>query len=258
MELLKPNFIDPDINFVVNSATLVADYVMNPDPTFQYVSEGFNNDLTTVSMRINFLETLTVSRIGLIGINLKDFTIFYNGATANTFALTSTGATMASSWTANSETGMFLYCTPVACTSVTIDMKKTITANSEKAIGYFVLSQERLSFDRIPAAKNYSPIVNTEEVVHRLSDGNTRIQRISDKWSFDIKLEYISEAMRNSLKTIYDLHDGHIFVPFGTSTSWDKVMAPVVWPSPFNFFRFSDNAVGAGFEGSISLLETTP
>lgn len=258
MELLKPNYINTTTAIVVNSATSVVDYIMNPDITFQYVSSGFNNDLTTATMRINFSSTLTVSRIGLNGINLKDFILYYNGATANTFALTSTGATTVSSFTANSETGMYMACTPVACTSVSIDMKKTMEANAEKAVGYFVISQERLDFSRIPSAKNYSPVLSAEEVVHSLSDGNTRIQSIADRWRFDVKLEYVSETMRNSLKTVYDVHDSHIFVPFGTTTAWDKIMCPVVWQSPFDFYRFSDNAVGTGFEGALRLLETTP
>lgn len=258
MELLKANYFDTTTGFVVNSATDTAEFVLLADTTFQYVSSGFNNDLTVASMRFNFSETVTISRIALAGINLKEFIIFYNGATANTFALTSTGATTASSWNANSETGLYLQCTPQACTSMTLEMKKTTTANSEKAVGYFVATQEHIDFSRIPSAKNYSPMVIPEEVVHRLSTGDTRIQSVADKWSFDIKLEYITTALRDSLYTIYRLHDGMIFVPFGTTTSWDKVIAPVVWAGPFNFFKHSDNAVGTGFEGSIKLMETTP
>lgn len=258
MELLKANYFDTTTAAVVNSNTSTAEYLLNPDPSFQYVSSGFNNDLTTSTLRINFSETLTVSRIALVGMNLKDFTIFYNGATANTFALTSTGATTASNWTSNSETGMFLQCTPQACTSVSIDMKKTITANQEKALGYLVISQERLDFARIPAAKNYSPVIDTAQVTHRLSDGNTRLQVIAERWRAQVKLEYVSESMRNSLKDIYSLHEGLVFVPFGTTTSWDKVIFPCVWEGQFDFFRFSDNAPSAGFDGTIRLAETTP
>lgn len=258
MELLKANYLDTTTGFVVNSATTTAEYVMLPDTTFQYVSSGFANDLTSASLRFNFSETLTVSRIALNGINLKDFILFYNGATANTFALTSTGATTASSWTSNSETGMYLQCTPVACTSVTLEMKKTMVANAEKAIGYLVVTQEHIDFTRIPAAKGYRPMNSPEEVVHRLSTGDTRIQTIADKWTFDVSLEYITTAFRDSLNTVYRLHSGMIFVPFGTTTAWDKVIAPVVWEGPFNFFEFSDNAVGTGHKGSMRLLETTP
>lgn len=257
MEFLKPNFIDDTVQFVVNSNTLLADWVKNPDVRYQYVSQGFNDDNTIASIKINFAATVTASRLGLTGINSKEFRIYYDGVTANALALLS-GATTTSVWSSNSETGMFLQYTPVAMTSLTIEMKKTMVANAEKAIGYLVISQERLTFDRLPAAKNYSPIQGSEEVVHRLSNGRTRIQTIGDVWDFQLKLDYVSASMKNSLKTIFEMHTSHIFVPFGTTTSWDKVMRPVVWPAPFDFERYSDNAANTGFEGTINLLETDP
>jgi hypothetical protein len=221
MELIKENFINTTTILEVNSNTEAAQYIMNPDTSFQYVSSGLNNDATYSTLKINFPETLTVSRIALAGINIKEFNLFYNGVTANAFALTSGAATTTSQWTSNSETSMYLAFTPVACTSVSLDMKSTQVANQEKAIGYMVASQERLDFSRIPSSKNYNPMINTEEVVHKLSDGNTRIQVIADRWRANIKLEYISESMRNSLRTLYNSHEGLIFVPFGTTTGWD-------------------------------------
>lgn len=258
MELWKPNFLNTTTGFVVNTNTLTAEYVLRPDVTFQFVSNGFADDNTTVSMVYSFDETMTVSRLALAGLNAREFRIFYNGLTANTFALTSTGATVASSWSANSETAMALKATPVYCTSVTLEMKKTMVPNAEKAIGYFVVSQERISFSRLPAAKGYSPSFNAKEVVHSLSDGRTRIQKIGDYWSAELKMDYVSESFREELRDVYDLNDAHIFVPFGTTTAWDRVIFPCVWQEPFDFFRFSDNAPAAGFEGSIQLLETTP
>lgn len=258
MELLKANYLQTSTSLVVNSNTVTASYVMNPDTSFQYVSSGLNDDTTYSSMRVNFTETMTVSRIALAGINLKEFRLYYDGATANTFALTSTGATTVSSWNANSETSMYLQCTPVYCTSVTLDMKKTTTANQEKAVGYFVVAQELLDFARIPSANNYLPILDSQQVKHRLSDGTTRIQSVADRWRAGVRLNFVTEAMRNTLRTIYQLHQGMIFVPFGTTTGWDGVIFPCVWEAPFSFYQFSDNSPGAGFEGAISLMETSP
>lgn len=258
MELLKKNQFDTSTSIAVGSATGTAAYIMERDTSFQYVTEGFNDDLTTASLTINFSETTTISRIALMGINLKSFDIYYNGATANTFALTSTGATTVSQWSSNSETAMYLQATPVDCTSVTIDMKTTQVANSEKAIGYLLLTEEHVNFDRLPAAKDYKPKVLPKEVVHALSDGSTRIQTIDQKFQCQIKLSYVSESFRNSLKTVYDLHDGMVFAAFGTTTAWDEVLFPCVWSGPFEFYTYSDNAPSAGFEGTIMLQETTP
>lgn len=258
MELLKANYINTSTAIVVNSNTTTAEYIMNPDTSYQYVSSGFNNDLTTATLRINFSETLTVSRLGLVGMNLKDFVLYYNGVTANTFALTTTGATTVSNFTSNSETSMFMQCAAQACTSVSIDMKKTITANAEKALGYFVVSQEHIDFTQIPSSKGYTPVIDTSQVLHNLSDGNSRIQVIADRWKAEISLSYVSVAFRNTLKTTYQNHEGLVFVAFGTMTAWDNVIFPCVWVAPFDFYKFSDNAPSAGFDGKIRLLETTP
>lgn len=259
MDFLKPNFIDTITGIVVDSNTTTAEFIMNPDPRFQYVTDGLADDNTSSTLRINFSQTMTVSRIALLGMNLKEMSLYYNGVTASTFGLTSTCDTNTTSWNANSQTGMYLHCTPTPCTSVSLQMKKTMVANSEKAIGYLVISQERLNFTRIPAAKNYTPLTAPREIIHKLSNGTSRVQGISsNRWSFDVRLEYIDETLRNQLNEIWKLHEPHIFVPFGTSTGWDQAIAPVVWPGAFNFFKYSDNAVGSGFEGSIQLMETDP
>jgi hypothetical protein len=258
MELIKSNYIDTTTAIVVNSNTTTAEYIMTPDTTYQYVSSGFNNDLTTSTLRINFAQTMTVSRLALLGMNLKDFDLYYNGVTANAFAMTTSSATTTSKWISNSETSMYITCTPVACTSVSLDMKKTITANAEKALGYFVISEERIDFSRIPSADNYKPSLESKEVIHKLSDGNTRIQTVADRWKVDIKLDYITTSFRNSLRAIYNIHDGMIFVPFGTTTSWDAVIFPCVWQGTFDFYKFSDDSPDTGFEGKIRLLETSP
>lgn len=258
MELLKASYINTTTALVVGSNTQTAEYVMNPDLSFQYVTSGFNDDLTTAAMRINFAETVTVNRIALMGTNLKSFDIFYNGVTASAFTMTTTSSTTTSKWTNNSETSIYIQCDSVDCTSVTIDMKKTMIANKEKAIGYLVISKQSLDFSKIPSAKNYTPMIDTQEVIHKLSDGNTRSQVIADRWRATVKLDFITESFRNSLRSLYNLHESLIFVPFGTTTSWDCVIFPCVWLGPFDFYKFSDNTPGAGFEGTIKLSETTP
>lgn len=255
-ELLKPNYIDTTTGFTVQSNTQTASYLFDRDPSFQYVSSGYADDLTQTTIRINFAETLTVDRIALLGINLKAFDVYYNGVTANTFALTSTGATTVSSFTTNSETSMFLRCTPVSCTSVSFDLKKTISANAEKALGFVYAGQKRFEFDRDPSASDYKPNFQSIEVVHKTSDGGTRIQTVADKWSVDLKLDHVQTSFRNSLRDAFKLHESHVFVPFGTTTSWDQVIFPCVWQGPFDFYKYTDNAPDAGFTGSLRLRET--
>lgn len=258
MELLKANYINTSTAIVVQSNTATAEFIMTPDLSYQYVSSGYANDTTTTTLRINFSETLSVDRIALLGINLKGFDIYYNGATANTFALTSTGSTTTSQWSSNSETALYLHCTPVNCTSVSIDMKSTMVSNAEKALGYLVVSSQRLDFSRLPSADKYKPLLESKEVVHKLSDGNTRIQTIADKFKATVQLDYITASFRNSLRQVYNEHNSMIFVAFGTTTAWDTVIFPCVWQGAFEFYKHSDNSPDTGFEGKITLLETTP
>src|SRR3990167_2143 len=156
MELIRKNLFDTTTQAAVNSNTGTVANLLLRDLRFQYASDGFNNDATTATLRINFDETLTISRIALMGMNLRGFTVFYNGVTANTFVLTATGATTVSDFSSNSESSMFLHATPQACTSVSIDMRTTQIANQNKAMGYLVLSNVLSDFDtRVPPAQSY-------------------------------------------------------------------------------------------------------
>lgn len=257
MELLRKNFVNTSTQLVVNTNTTTAANVFNPDIRFQFASDNFNNDLTTVTMRINFSETTTVDRIALVGHNLKQFRVYYNGTTASTFALTSTANTSASNYSTNSDTSHYFACTPVACTSVSIDMYSTIVANQNKYLGYLVISEKLTDFDgRVPEAGGYRPSLVPQAVVHKLSDGGTRIQTLEDKWSAQLRLDYITASARSDLKDIFDEHDEMVFAPFGTTTGWDAVIFPCVWEGGFDFFQYSDNAADAGFSGSITLRET--
>jgi len=163
MEFLSKNLMNTTTSVVVNSNTGTVANVFSRDERFQYSSSGFNNDLANTTIRINFDATTTISRIGLIGLNWKDFTIFFNGVTASTFALTSTGATSSSDFATNSEASMFLKFTAVNVTSVSFDILSTFVANSEKAIGFIYLADTQLVFPRIPSSKDHKPVITPKQ-----------------------------------------------------------------------------------------------
>lgn len=259
MEFLRKNLFDTTTNFVVNSNTATVANLFNRDTRYQYVSDSLNADGTIASIRINFSETLSVSRIGLLGINLKKFKVYYNGVTANTFALTSTGATSASDFITNSSPSIFMTAEPVDCTSVSIDMYSTMVANQNKAIGWLVVTNVLSDLDgRVPPAQNYTPIFTPKEIVHELSDGSFRSQVVDRKFSANLRLDFIDESLKAEIKSVFDLHDDFIFAAFPTTTSWDEVIFPCIWSGPFEFHGVSDNALSSGYSGSIKLLETRP
>lgn len=253
MEFLKPNYFDTTASLLVSTGTDTALYLIDRDPRFQYITVG-NTGATVASIRINFAETMTVSRIALVNHNLKSFKAYYNGITANAFALT--GDTTSSDYSQNSNTSHYLTATPVACTSVSLDLRDTIVAGQERAIGYLVVSDILLNIDRVPSSKGYKPLITPTNVIHKLSDGGTRIQTVGDKASAQMSWNYLTTVQRDSLKALYDLHQEMIFCPFGTATGWDAVIFPAVWDGPFEFYNFSDDMATAGFSGKMMVRET--
>lgn len=255
MEFLSANLYDTTTAITVNSSTITVDNILDPNSRRQYVSDGFANDSTTTTITISFDQTVTVDRLAILGHNVKAFDVFYNGATANTFALS--GPTTVSQFLSNSATSLYLVVsTPVACTSVTFDLKSTIVANSEKAVGFIYIGENEFTFPRIPNASGYTPTWKAKELVHELSDGGTRRHLIRNKWEVRIKLKYIEESFRDDLKEIYETNEPLTFVPFGTGTAWDGILFEANWTGPFDFYKYSDDAEAAGFTGSILLKET--
>jgi hypothetical protein len=255
MEFLTKNILNTSTMLIVNSATSTATNIITRSLTKQYVSSGFNNDLTQTSITVSFSQDTTVSRLGLIGINWKSFRAFYNGVTANTFSLTTTAATTTSNWSTNSETSMFITATPVVCTSVTFNILSTQVANSEKVLGHLYIADLLNDFDRVPSASNYTPMIVPKQQVHTLSDGGTRVNTVEEKFSAKIKLKYIDRDFRDELKSTYALRTEIGFVAFPTTTGWDEILYQCVWVGSFDGYKFSDNAATSGFDLAIDLRE---
>lgn len=256
MEFLYQNFLNTTTQMAVSSNTSTSANLFTRDVYAQYYTDGFNNDATTASITITLDETTTVSRIALLDTNLRGYSIYYNGATANSFALTSTCSTLTSSFSGNTDSNIYLSCNATAVSSITIDMKTTQTANQEKVIGLLVLTDVYYSLQIVPQASNYIPTINPKQIVHTLSDGGSRLHTIRNKWSTSISLEYVSAAQRDSLKSVWSLQDAFNFCAFGTSTGWDGQMFEAIWDGPFDFYKYTDDAAVSGFSGSISLKET--
>jgi hypothetical protein len=90
-----------------------------------------------------------------------------------------------------------------------------------------------------------------------MSDGGQKVQYIKDKWKVDLSYQYISTSFRNNLKSIHNRLNGQIFCAFPTMTDWDGVFFDCIWTNDFEFYKYSDEAIGAGFTGKIKLVETS-
>lgn len=256
MEFLKANLLNTTTMLSVTNNTGVSSNIFNRDDFYQYYTDGLANDLTTASVTITFGSTTNVSRIALIDTNLKGFTIFYNGSTANTFNLSSQNTTT-SSFTGNTDSNIYLRFPTTAVSSVTIDMKGTQTADQEKVLGLFFVSDLLYTFGKIPNSGGYKPNLVPKQVVHTLSDGGTRIHNVRKKFNLNIDLDYMESSDVTSLKTVWALQDGFQFCAFGTSTGWvNPVFFEAVWTGSFNFYEYSNDALSSGFSGKMTLKET--
>lgn len=254
MEFLSATYLETTTQIVVDSSTITASNIMDPDVRRQHVSDAKNNDSLTSSITITFDETTTIDRIAIMEFNAKKFNIYYNGVTAN--ALSPTNPTSTSQWVSNSATSLYLAFNSVAVTSVTFDFYSTQVANAEKAVGHIYIGANELTFPRVPNAGGYTPVRDPKELVHELSDGGTRRHLVQTKWATKIKLQYITESFRDDLREIYDAAEPKVFVPFGTGTGWDGILFEANWIGNFDFYRYSDDAVQSGYSGSIDLKET--
>lgn len=254
MDFCKTNLINTTGVITLDSNTILASNIYNPDTNYQYYSDGFNDDLTATSITITFDATTPVSRIALIGHNLKKFSAFYNGSTANSITLSS-GDTSTLSYVTNSETSQVFRFATLAVSSVTIDMNTTQVADEEKVFGFLYMGDLYFSFGRIPSSGNYKPSRKAKQVVHNMGDGGTKIHNIAQKWSHDIKISYLTTDQRDQLKTIYDLNDSFYFSPFPTSAGWDGILYNANWVGDYDLDRYSDNAVDAGFSSTMKLRE---
>lgn len=256
MEFLKTNLINTTTQISVTNNTTVVSNIFNRDSFYQYYTDGLNNDLTTGSITITFSATTPVSRIALIDTNIKDFTIFYNGLTANSFTLSDQNTTT-SSFTGNTSDNVYLRFSTVQCSSVTIDLKKTMTADQEKILGLFFISDLYYTLGKIPNSGGYKPSSIPKQIVHNLSDGGTRIHNVRNKFSLSIDLDYLTSTEVTSLRDVFDQHGGFNFSAFGTSTGWvNPVFFESVWIGPFNFYEYSGDAISSGFSGKLNLKET--
>jgi len=256
MEILYQNYFNTSTQAVVNSNTSTAQYLLTRDTYYQYVSSGFNNDLTQTTIRINFDATTSVSRIAILNTNAREMIIFRNGLTASTFALTTTSSTVTSSWVSNSASSMYLSFSAVDVTSVSFDIKSTIVANVEKAVAQIVISSVQINFSQLPSAKNYKPLIDTKQIVHELSDGGTRVHAVKDKYSHKVKLTNAPLTFQSQFKTLFEAHNPFMFCPFGTTTSWDAILYEAVWVGNFDFYTYSDDNANAGFTGNMDFRES--
>ena len=254
MEFLTVNEINTTTMITVSAGSTSTEYLFDRNSTKQFQSLATT---TAVSITVSFLATTTIDRIVLQNINLKDFTIYYDGTVTNLFSLASNNITSTTDFSNNSATNLYLYLgTGIACTSVSIVASATVVAGEAKKIGEFWLGHQQLQLEKNPTAKDYKVKLARKEYQHKMSDGGIALYVLDEKFQADIRLSFQSENMKESLYDLYSDWSEFVFVPFPTGTSWDGNIFEVNWVGDFEFESYSDNYIENGFSGVIKLRET--
>ena len=248
MEFIYQNYLNTTSAISCGSGTITNQYLFDLDDDLSWSTIGNNDDLTSTVVTISFAATSAVDRICIKNHNLKQFRVFYNGATANTF-------TPDINYTQNSDTSSYFSVTQVNATSVSFQLDKTITADQEKSIGELILSRVGVSFERAPNASGYKPQIRRKSINHKMSDGGIIQHVIADKWEAKLKYKFIGSDFHDDLYSFYTLLKPFIFTPFPTNSSWDGISKTVNWIGNFKYYNYSSENPNSGYTIDINLQE---
>ena len=258
MEILTTNYLNTTTLVNVASGTDTVSRLFNRETYNNYYeSSGFNTNTSGVTIGVTFVSAQNISRIALQGINFKDFTIYYNSNSANTFTLVS-AETTTSDWSGNSATGLYLKFSTISVDSVFIECTGTMAGGDEKHVSQLWIGDTKVVFENNPDYKGYKPAIEIKEVSHEMSDGGTIKYAFGEAFDTKIKLEYQSETMYDNLYSVFRDRQAFVFVPFPTGTSWDgDHIYEVNWIGDFGFPQPSGNDwQSLGYSGQFRLKET--
>lgn len=243
----RRNNLNTTTQVTVDAAnTLTVENIFDRDTGTRWATIGYGTN-TSTNLTVSFSPSVVIDRIFLQNHNLKQFRIFYNGATSNTF-------TPAISETTNSATSNYYTFSTITVSSVTLQVDLATTADTEKEVGELYIGQLLLSMERNPPANSYKPVIDRQQVIHKMPNGGVTQFVVANKFKTNLKWNFLTESFTSQLLNIYETATSFYFVPFGTSTSWDGKAYEVAWTNDFDF-RHSDNNKDAGFGGSIVLEE---
>lgn len=248
MQFFRKNELNTTTQIVVDSVnTATVGNMFDRDTRTKWATVGYGTNTSTI-FSIEFATATIIDKIFVQNHNLKQFRIFYNSATANTFS-------PAINETTNSATSNYYEVATISVNSIQLQVDKAVTADTEKQVGELYLGSLMLTFDQNPSATNYVPLVDRQQVVHNMPNGGVAVFNVADKFQSQIKLKHITSTFEASLRNVFDTGTTFLFVPFGTTTAWDGFAFEVAWTGKYDF-KYTANNVNAGYSGTINLEET--
>lgn len=247
MLFLRKNELNTTTMVVVDAVnTSTVTYAFDRKPATQWSTVGYQTTTSTI-FSVEFPTATVIDKIFLKGHNLKQFRVFYNSATANTFSTPINETT-------NSATANYFTFNTVTVSSVQVQVDRATTTDTEKKIGELYVGSLLLSMERNPPTANYTPEIERKHVIHRMPDGGVSQFITSNRFRTTLRWRHLTDGFVTSLRNIYDTSTSFVFTPFPTTSSWDGDAFEVLWTNDFDF-RHSANNFDAGKGGQIVLEE---
>ena len=180
-----------------------ADFAISMNRNLRWDSVG-SNDSTMETLTITFDSSKTFDRIFLVGMNAKDFKIFYDTSSdfANVTALDGTAAKIdVTNWT--EDTAYFEF-DEVTASSILIQIFNTQTANAEKYVTLAAVTSELGTFNGFPDVR---PTIDANEKRAQVQSGKYITQKNFEVFEANLSSEHTDQTDITLMDTIYESQD---------------------------------------------------
>lgn len=258
--IFEENKINSDTDILsASTGEATINYCLDYNKHTKYKSYG-SNDATQEIITVEFKDASdnaipqSIDRLILIGINLKQFKLQYDVYLGSVWqGWTDISETIK---TTNSENNLIISFTQITAWKVRLVMDKTITANQEKEICEFIVTNVKYTF--VNPMEVYRIRNKTKTTIQRMYNGIGQEVYFYDKYASIIEFHQLEKSDRDSLKTIYEEHKRFFWIaePYNNAGADYKINECylVNWIGSYDE-RYYTSITGLGYNINIRLEE---
>ena len=192
-----------------------------------------------------------INFVALQAHNFKDFEILVNSAGVTLID----DNTTTSKWSNYTDTSTIIHFASVTASTIEIIVNST-TSGGDRQLGQFIVGEQVYVLPNNPNFSDYKPVLTGKKKTQKMFDGGFITYDISEKFSAQIKLNYMPESVTSSLRTLYNTNTSYNFVPFPTITNWNGDIYEVNWTDNYLFKQPALNQRSDPYySGTINLRE---
>jgi len=173
------------VTAAASSNTAAQNLALGSNKYYRWESAG-SNDATTETLVLTFPASVSISRIFLMGHNLKNYTITSaDGSFSNVKSLDASGLSGISE-TAYARSMSYYEFTPITINDLTITMNTTQTANAQKFLNQIICTNELGTLRGFPNLTAVS--IDRNLIKDRTISGRSLIEKGVETAAFDLRL----------------------------------------------------------------------